>query len=219
MARYAIDRAIVERREGSGEVTISHIQIEAPYPKEKFMLLGAAARANRCRAILGVDDASFERLLRSPAFDDPSAGRIATVIGYRSDLEAVELLFTSLTLQAVNVMLGHGSIVSGGRNRTRSFRRSFIIGFAHTVNERLRAVQEQAIAAAASSAGGDLLPVLAERDREVEHLVNTTFPHLSSLRTSLSNRAGLAAGRRAAAAADIGTTRLTRSHAALDRPR
>ena len=34
MARYAIDRAIVERREGSGEDSISHIEIEAPYPPE-----------------------------------------------------------------------------------------------------------------------------------------------------------------------------------------
>jgi len=107
IAAHAIDLALVAEQTGRGEITTRVVFIPAPYPKEKFLLLGGVASANGCRAILGLDDLGRKSMLQAPELfrDD---GRYATIVGYASDLDATELVFTSLLVQAVNVMLAHG---------------------------------------------------------------------------------------------------------------
>lgn len=219
ISAHAIDMALVEEQQGRGEVTMIRLFVDAPYPKEKFMLLGAAARANRCRAILGLDESYFDELLESRRLDElDNKGEFATVVGYRSDLDSVELLFTSLLVQAVNVMIGEGSVVAAsGRNRTRSFRRSFLVGFAHTIGERLEESRIEATSAADHEAAGAVLPVLASRTDAVDSHVEETFPRLGMLRPSVSNGHGVVAGQAAGKRADIGTTGLTRSRRVIDR--
>lgn len=217
IARHAIDTALLEERVGRGLIVTRIIEVPSPYPKEKFVLLGGIALANNCRAILGLEDAAIAQMLRDQTFDDHN-GRLATVVGYESDLDAVELLFSSLLIQAVNEVLAHGpQVTEWGENRTRSFRRSFLYQFARTVRDRLAEVREVTCSEAAEDSGGSVLPVLASREEAVESELAERFPRVTPLRTSVSNFEGVRAGDVAGRRADIGTSRLRGRQTALPR--
>ena len=209
IAAHAIDLALIEEQQGRGDVLTRIIFIPAPYPKEKYVLLGGVAQANGCRAILGLDDDQFKEMVRSGEMFSRD-GSHATLVGYASDLDAVELLFTSLLVQAVNIMSSHGTQVDvAGRNRTKSFRRSFLNGFAWTVSSRLEEARSMATETAqAGSAQTEVLPVLASRRASVDQAVNEKFTKLSRLTTSVSNYDGIAAGNQADNRANLDNTRV-----------
>ena len=69
---------------------------------------------------------------------------------------------------------------AGARSRSRAFRQSFLAAYAHRIGERLAEITvAQTEAATAEPGGGNLLPVLASREREVEDTVATMFPELT----------------------------------------
>jgi hypothetical protein len=206
MATHAIDRAMVDAQRGEGTVTSVRIVLHPPYAKDKYRLLSAVATPNRCRAILGVDHTHFE----PDVMDEFMAGnRIATVFGYRSDLDVVEMLFTSLLLQATNVITSHGSVVDEwGQNQTRAFRHSFLVSFAWTIGERLSENEERATTTADAAHHGEVLPVLADRRSQVDDAIETTFPGARTMTTSVSSHDGLAAGQTAGRRADVGNPRV-----------
>src|SRR5438067_4370765 len=119
MSRYSFERALVEpgeRRQGSAR----RFWLENPYLAAKSSLISAVASANRCRAV------SYEKL-----------GFVA-LVGHEVDLDIVELLATSLLVQATEAMLAAGRQISRtGQSRTRSFRQSFLIAYATRIRERL----------------------------------------------------------------------------------
>jgi len=129
----------------------------------------------------------------------------STVMGFPSDIDIVELLYTSLLVQATRAIAGAGSVRDrNGRSRTRSFRQSFLIGFARRIGERLRAATEVATDDARAVHGNALLPVLARRDSAVGEAFAATFPGLVNLNARVTNSAGWAAGRVAADLAHLG---------------
>jgi hypothetical protein len=197
MATYAIDRALLDAKDGTGQVISRRIIVAKPYSKNKARLLGAVARANRCRVIVGITEDAVDLLDTIDRNDS-----ICTVFGHETDLDIVELLFTSLLLQATNVMLAHGSTHDGWSNTTRSFRHSFLIGFADVVAGRLQETQDFAVAESENSA--DLLPVLVSRAEKVDDAVEEAFPQLGTMRVSYSNTGGLVAGASAGHRADVG---------------
>ncbi len=205
---HAIDLALIESREGRGRIVTRLIEVPRPYPKEKFILLGGIARANNCRAILGLERDTLNEMVEDGSLGQYT-GDLATVVGYETDLDGVELLFTSLLVQGVNEMLSHGSQVTAwGENRTKSFRRSFLYQFACTVSGRLAEATAAVRDEAAAANGDDLLPVLVGREDAVNAETDARFPHLSPLRTSVSNGSGVVAGAAAGKRADIGLSRL-----------
>ena len=180
MARHSIDRAVLDASADASRSDgprATRIPIAAPYAKDKFGLLSAVARANRCRAVWH-EHFGF-----------------GTVIGHESELRAVELLFASLLVQASTAMLAHRSTGSAGDARV--FRRSFLSGFAVRIAERLAEATAQQTRAAvadadrlpagsparASGVGTDVVRVLADREREVDDAVGERFPHLSTMRS------------------------------------
>ena len=195
MGRHALDRAVVDagsRREPSAGSL--RLWLDAPYVSAKSSLAAQVAGANRCRA---VSLASLD---------------LVTVIGHPNDLATVELLVTSLLVQADRAMLAAGPT---GGSRTRSFRHAFLLSYATRIGERLREASEEAeqeAAQEAERAGGALLPVLAARAEVVERTVAELFPRLTTRRFSVGNSAGWSAGRAAADTASLrpGRDRLTR---------
>jgi len=176
MAKYSIDHALLAEQEGHPETPGGRrLAVDNPYEAPKVTLLQTVARSNRCRTVwlkeLG----------------------LVTVIGFPADLDAVELLFTSLLVQANGAMLrAGGKKDSYGRSRTRAFRQSFLIAYAVRIGERLaeaaahaeqEAVAEQAAAQQQEAqqqeterAGGrDLVPFLAARHRAVDDAVDAMF--------------------------------------------
>jgi hypothetical protein len=185
MARHRIDSALLA---GPGGGTGGRrIWIDDPYASTKVSLLAAVARANGCRAV--------------------ELGNLGCVhvVGFPADLEVVELLHTSLLVQAASAMLAAGPQVDArGRSRTRSFRRSFLLAYAWRVGERLAAATAATEAAADAERGGDLLPVLRRRDAEVDAAVDDAFPKLHDRRVApATNAVGWGAGVAAADGADL----------------
>lgn len=162
MARHSIDHALLAslHQSSSEEPTGRRIGIDNPYESPKAMLLSAVAEANRCRTVWS----------RGLGF--------STAVGFPADLDAVELLFTSLLVQATTAMVQEGSRSDGyGRSRTRSFRQSFLTAYASRIGQRLAdATETQTAKAATEPAGRNLLPVLAARIEAVDEAVGAMFP-------------------------------------------
>lgn len=190
MARYAIDQAMISGTEAgpAGEGPGGRrIGIEDPYARGRSGLLAHVAQANRCRTV-SMEGYGF-----------------STIFGFPGDLDIVEVLYTSLLVQATRAMTAAGSVRDSlGRSRTRSFRLSFFHSFAGRIGERLGAATSQATEDAGAVHGAALLPVLAGRSAAVEDAFNAAFPNLVSVRARVSNYDGWVAGRVAADRAHLG---------------
>jgi hypothetical protein len=135
----------------------------------------------------------------------PALG-MATLVGAADDLDLVELLVTSLLVQAgraMTVAAGTG----GPRARSTAYRRGFLYSFAQRIGERLESAREQATAEATSTYGTEVVPVLAERARAVDAAVSELFPHLRRRGSRTVDPAGWHAGRQAADDAELGGSR------------
>ena len=121
MAQHAIDAVLLDADRGAAPaagVAERRLHLEPPYLDAKMHLVSAVAGANGVRA------AWFGSL------------GIAVLVGTPADLDAVELLTTSLLVQAGRAMQAAGR--SGeGHSRSRGFRRAFLLAYAVRVGERL----------------------------------------------------------------------------------
>jgi hypothetical protein len=180
MARHSIDEALLAARTHAKDAPgACRIGVEPPYETAKAVLLDAVAGANRCRAVWN-DALCF-----------------STVVGFEPDLEAVELLYTSLLVQATAAMTkAEAAQRAGGRKRTKTFRQSFLAAYAHRIGDRLASVAEGQVTATE----GELLPVLAARDVAVADHLDQMFPETVTTRMrGVTDEAGWHEG---AAAAD-----------------
>ncbi len=196
MSRYSLERVVIDSAASPGldphPAAARRLWLDNPYVAAKAMLVGAVAAANRCRTVLS------EKL------------GFTTVLGDEIDLEIVELLSTSLLVQATRAMVSAGSQATRtGRSRTRSYRQSFLIAYATRVSERLVTARDTGAAAVADPAR--LLPVLAARERVVDELFESMFPGTVSRSYSIGNAAGWHAGRAAADLALLDTRRAVAS--------
>lgn len=199
MARHSIDQALLARAapgDRASTPVARRVGVDRPYEAPKASLLDAVASANRCRTV-------WSKHLG-----------FSTVVGFASDLEAVETLYTSLLLQATHALTGHGSrSTRGGGSRTRSFRQSFLLAYASRIGQRLREATDSEVdhARAAETTrvrsrpghrpgpGTDLVAVLADRSREVDDAVQSLFPEVVRRTTrSVPDLEGWAAGTYAA---------------------
>ncbi|MDP5181049.1 DUF2786 domain-containing protein [Blastococcus sp. BMG 814] len=190
MTRHAVDAALLDGGAPAGvDVDTRRVHLADPYARAKTQLLGAVAEANDVRLVW------YQGL------------GIATLVGIRSDLDAVELLFTSLLLQVAQA-LAAAERQEGRRSASRSFRRAFLLGYAHRIGERLAAARRRVTEEAAAERGADLLPVLRSRQEAVEARTQELFPRVRSSRSRSSvDAGGWYAGRAAAERADVAPRR------------
>ncbi|MDQ0960037.1 hypothetical protein QFZ66_003915 [Streptomyces sp. B4I13] len=176
MARHSVDEALLDARAPAPDAPgACRIGVEPPYEQAKAVLLDAVADANHCRAV----------------WNAPFA--FSTVVGFEADLEAVELLYTSLLVQAQSAMAkAEAAQRASGRRRTKTFRQSFLAAYAHRVGTRLRAAAETQVS-------DDLLPVLASREVAVTAATDRMFPQTVSTRLrGVTDEAGWTEGAEAA---------------------
>lgn len=164
MARHAIDMAVVWQQSGREEEPATiRIPIDDPYADAKSLLLHVVAEHSRCRAVV------------------LEAYALCSVLGFASDIEACELLFTSLLVQSQVALRAEAATAPpGSRVRSRGFRSSFLLAYAHRIGDRLRAVN-QTVESEAAAADGTLLPVLAARTSEVDDAVEEMFGDLKKM--------------------------------------
>lgn len=197
IATYALDRhaAQLDAPEPAAEVAVRRLWVDPPYVDAKALLVDAVAAANHCRAVFATHFG------------------FVTLVGQSADLEATELLVTSLQVQADRAMLRPGRVDDpAGRSRIRSFRRSFLVSYATRIGERLRHTVDETLTA--SSRSKELVPVLARSDERVRTVTEELFPQLVSRQTRISNAQGWVAGRAAADLADFGVRRQVGDQAA-----
>ncbi|WP_200263630.1 DUF2786 domain-containing protein [Streptomyces sp. HSG2] len=166
--------------------TARRVGVDPPYEGIKALLLDAVAGANGCRAVWQ-EDLGF-----------------STVVGFEHDLEVVELLYASLSVQADAAMVRAEAVErAGGRKRTKTFRRSFLAAYAGRVGGRLREV-----ARAAHPEDGGTLPVRAAREVAVDDRVERMFPRATATRLrGVDDEAGWVAGTDAADRARVAAPR------------
>jgi hypothetical protein len=181
MARHSVDEALLAARAPSPETPgACRIGVEPPYEQAKAVLLDAVAAANHCRAV----------------WNEPLG--FSTVVGFETDLEAVELLYTSLLVQATTAMTkAEAAQRAGGRKRTKAFRQSFLAAYSHRIGTRLAAAAETQVTQ-------DLLPVLASRDVAVTGRLDRMFPETTTTRLrGVRDAAGWTEGAQAADRAQV----------------
>ncbi|CAM5363643.1 hypothetical protein SBADM41S_08730 [Streptomyces badius] len=171
MARHSVDEALLAAGRPSPETPgACRIGVEPPYEQAKAVLLDAVAAANHCR---GLEPLGF-----------------STVVGFETDLEAVELLYTSLLVQATTAMTkAEAAERAAGRKRTKTFRQSFLAAYAPPHRHPPRGGRRY------PEATEDLLPVLASRDVAVTGRLGLDVPW--SPRPACAVCATRPAGRRA----------------------
>jgi len=187
MTRHAIDEALLGASEERIDVLAQRIHLQSPYASTKASLLNAVGKANRCKVIY------FDQLA------------IATVVGVPVDVDQVEMLFTSLLIQATRAMAEAGAARPGSFDRSATFRRSFLTAYAVRIGERL----SEANTAATESYGKELVPLLARQEDAVQQEFDRLFPHTRSIGGGYLDRRGWEAGRKAADRAVFTTGRIT----------
>lgn len=188
MARHSVDEAqLAAHAGGAAAPGACRIGVDAPYETAKAILLDAVASANRCRAVWN------------------EALGFSTVVGFEPDLDVVELLYTSLLVQGTSAMTrAEAAQRAGGRKRTKTFRQSFLLAYAHRIGDRLATTSEQVTA----EAGASLLPVLAARDVAVTDRAEQMFPQTTTTRVrGATDHAGWQDGTAAADRAQVGPDR------------
>jgi len=185
IAKYGVDQALLAGADPALDPVGDRIvTVGAPYARDKAALLGAVATALRCRVV------HLERR---------GTARIH-LFGHAADLERVELLYTSLLVQAAH---GLAATEVPSYDHPAAFRRSWLVGFTEAIRSRLVAAER---VAAADAPGAEL--VLVDRTELVDRRRDETYPNLIRLGprrlAGSGRRQGYAAGR----SADLGGTGL-----------
>lgn len=193
MAEYGIDQAMVDAAgPRKDEITTRMFRLAQPYTYEKACLLGWLGQALRCEA------------------SQRSYGSVVTSVeltGFESDIERVDMLFTSLLLQATNG-LARAEKPWHEASTTR-FRKNWLTGFAVTVADRVRAIEENAVRAYdAQGTGASAALVLADRATLVKRAFEDQNPKLKPAKQRARDGAGLLEGAEAGRRADVGHARV-----------
>lgn len=206
MAQYGIEQAqLAATGKIKDEIRVMRINMIGTYTDAKTRLLSAISLACRCRTVRWSSARS-------------SAVSYVDVIGHNTDLQRVELLYTSLLLQATGQLSRQRpptNVFGELLVSVPTFRRSWYTGFTNEVRARLERIEAQAAAAAQAAAtttdtgGKSTELVLVDRKTAVNLAYNELFgdlPKTKSRQTLDANAyyAGKEAGRRA----DIGQSRV-----------
>ncbi|TCB97331.1 DUF2786 domain-containing protein [Micromonospora zingiberis] len=198
VTRHSLDEALLAARSGDAAPVMPYarrIGLDHPHDGEKAALLEAIAQANRCHTVWSPELA------------------FSTVFGFDTDIDAVDLLYTSLLVQAHRAMARvEPPGGKAGRSRLRAFRQSFLVAFTARIDERLTSAAQLAFAQATGggetgeSEPADLLPVLASRDEQIRETMRRVFPHTVRARaTRVDSHEGWTSGRQAADRATLST--------------
>ena len=194
-----------------------------PHVKRKMSLFTAIAKVNNVQVVHG--NAAHRNNPNNPAYEGGYGFDVRTIssdkpsknyrpmycTGFSKDIEATTLLFTSLLIQG-KAEVTRAEIPSWV-NRSTWVSHCWI-GFTSAIGQRLRAGKKTSTAevvAEQKAQGFDLLPVLVQREKQVQEEYSQKWA--GKLRTSRSSytrssTGGISAGRDAGNRSDIGNKRL-----------
>lgn len=201
MAKYGIDQALLgdlhlENRQKVGDRVVL---LHPPYARDKAGLLNGIVNALGGRCVLRKDSSGVDSI---------------HMFGFTSDLERVELLYTSLLIQMANGVI-HADRERRWNEDLRAFRRSWYAGFSAAVSGRLKEAERKAHTDAEQhrTEGRSVALVVADRKSEVTQAVTDRYPRLRQGRSRQLSGSGFRSGRQAGERADIGSKRVAGSNA------
>jgi hypothetical protein len=184
------------------------VVLDAPYALDKAGLLSSVAFALRCRAVRRVRHVG------------PRATKQVSIhlFGFDSDLLRVEILFTSLLMQAQSALV---RVDAPPWESLAAYRRSWLAGFTPAVTRRLQEAEERAAREAQAtrdgsrdgSAGGagpdgsgqrSVALVLVDHGSRVEAAMDAEYPHLRTASSRQLSGSGGRSGWQAGQRADLG---------------
>ncbi len=196
MAKYGIDRALLAAQRPETDRPSSRLlDIYNPWARVQAHLLCGLAGAMRCQCILLPSGDGDQRV---------------HMFGYESDLERTDMLYTSVLVQ-----MWHGLIaaqVPARASSVRSWRRSWLLGFAAAVTAKVQAAEDRAERTASPAGAGSKSSaalVLADRSLVIRRNVAAAYPVTRTARLTYTG-SGYGAGYRQGERADIGTARVGR---------
>ncbi len=197
MMRYCLDEAMLAQRGAQGarrrEVVQRRIRMEAPYALRKTTLLGVVARCHGCQLVTSSD------------------GDLTTchVFGFKSEVECLTVLYTSLLVQLDREMLGAWQAL-GDKPHRRSWGVSFYAGFTVALRERLAERRAEVTSEVEAATGRSVALAVVRDDEAVLARVAAAFPRLRAGRrlSAPSSASGFHEGRAAGRWADVGRPRV-----------
>lgn len=204
MARHGIEAAMVaETGQAVDQIITRRIDLTDPYSSEKGTLLAAVAAAFDCRSVKyrvkGARTCGYSML-----------------VGHQADVEQVELIYTSLLLQAGRAVLRQRPSAADRREGfgTRAFRRAWMLGYAMRIDQRFQEIRAAAVAEADTATPGTAL-VLVDRRAKVDNFMADHFPNAYQPKVAPVSANGYERGKAAADFADLGQTGIRNARAAL----
>jgi len=176
------------RAESTGDLGVWEVELgRGAYVRGRLALLQAIGEGHGCRVVFEIRD----------------RGTVGFVAGFRSDLDAAQLMYNSLHTQASARM---GAERRQTAAATQRWRRSFLFGYAAQIAAMLATTASEATRHVHPSSAA--LPALRARERRVDEYARQQFGRVTRARRPKPTTAtGWEAGQRAASRADLGRPR------------
>lgn len=197
IARYGIDRAMLAAT-GQQTDTVADriIDVPAPFARDKADLLTGIAQVLRCEVVNKTRRRDGRTTIHRHLF------------GMASDLDRVDVLYTSLLVQAA-----HGMAVAEipSWENPAAYKRSWLAGFTDAVVLRLYDAEQRAEENVdqATTGGPSVALVLADRSTLVKSALEETYPKLPKAKLRLLRGSGDLDGWHAGERADLGGPAVT----------
>lgn len=196
MSKYGVEQAMLaEARPETDNITSRSFDIKGKYVPDRAALLFSITHA------LGAQNVYW-------SLTDYATGkryRKVRVYAHESTLDRIEMLFSSLQLQALNGM-AKGRPQYG--ESTTAYRKSWMAGFSSSVRRRLDQAEESAVRESAEqgTVGAEL--VLVKREAAVEQFFKRAHPKLKTAPRRRLTGTGWRDGRAAGERANLGQTQV-----------
>lgn len=174
MAKHGIEQALLEDAKPKSEIADRVFDILAPFARDKIRLLFQVVKA------LGGDAVLIS------GFNQPGQKRLH-VFATQTDMERIDMLFTSLLVQCTTAMNYAVSVSAEAKRQPRKFKSDFLYGFSDEVGYRLRNAERAATQAAESAAaaqGTSTALVLASKQDRVRARLEDAYKSLTTGRAS-----------------------------------
>ena len=195
MSKYAIDEAMLAKAQGRAidKLTEVDVLVENPYAHAKSGLLTVVAKHNDVTPISTWKSRGHSRL-DAEGYRVTTRGMKISLLGFASDVERVQALYASLLIQMTRAMLAGEKARKYKDSRGKTWRNSFLHGYANAISSKLwtarataKAQAEEEIRLAALEAGeveeavGESSVALALRTKTttVEEFMWEQYPHLN----------------------------------------
>ncbi|MFJ6183732.1 DUF2786 domain-containing protein [Streptomyces sp. NPDC092295] len=196
MAKHGIEQAMLADAEpGTDKLDSQEFKIEGKYMPDRANLLFAISHA------LGAQNIYWSRT----NWNTGKRYRLVRIYAHASTLARIDVLFTSLQLQALNGVQ-HGRPMLG--ESTTAYRKSWLSGFSSAVRKRLELAEESAVQEVGERGVTGAELVLVKREQAVEAYFKGQHPGVKTAPKRRLTGVGWKDGVKAGASADLGGSRL-----------